>query len=95
MVTDKVAVDVDIALEKPIGYFSLVRTVTFNVPEGSRPAEFEVFVGFDRATAGAPAEAVQLAFSSLKAARRRLPLRCAIGAGRGTIPLLAGWRSIA
>jgi hypothetical protein len=53
LVTDKVAVDVDIALEKPIGYFSLVRTVTFPFPEGSRPAEFEVFVGFDRATPGA------------------------------------------
>jgi len=52
-VTDKVAVDVDIALEKPIGYFSLVRTVTFPFPEGSRPAEFEVFVGFDRAMPGA------------------------------------------
>ena len=37
LVTDKVAVDVDIALEKPIGYFSLVRTVTFPFPEGSRP----------------------------------------------------------
>jgi len=53
LLTDKVAVDVDIALEKPIGYFSLVRTVTFPFPEGSRPAEFEVFVGFDRATPGA------------------------------------------
>jgi hypothetical protein len=53
LVTDKVAVDVDIALEKPIGYFSLVRTVTFPFPEGSRPAEFEVFVGFDRAAPGA------------------------------------------
>jgi len=53
LITDKVAVDVDIALEKPIGYFSLVRTVTFPFPEGSRPAEFEVFVGFDRAAPGA------------------------------------------
>jgi len=53
LLTDKVAVDVDIALEKPIGYFSLVRTVTFPFPEGSRPAEFEVFVGFDRAAPGA------------------------------------------
>ena len=46
MATDKVKVDVDVALDKPIGYFSIVRTVTFNVPEGSRPGEFEVFVGF-------------------------------------------------
>jgi hypothetical protein len=53
VVTDKVRVDVDVALEKPIGYFSFVRTITFNVPEGSRPAEFEVYVGFDRAAPGA------------------------------------------
>ena len=37
VVTDKVSVDVDVALEKPIGYFSFVRTITFKVPEGSRP----------------------------------------------------------
>ena len=39
--TDKVKIDVDVALDKPIGYFSVVRT-SFNVPEGSRPGEFEV-----------------------------------------------------
>ena len=53
VVTDKVKVDVDVAVEKPIGYFSFVRTITFTVPEGSRHAEFEVYVGFDRATPGA------------------------------------------
>jgi hypothetical protein len=53
LVNDKVRVDVDIALERPIGYFSMVRTVTIPIPEGSRPAEFEVFVGFDRAAPGA------------------------------------------
>jgi hypothetical protein len=53
VVTDKVKVDVDVAVEKPIGYFSLVRTISFTVPEGSRPAEFEVYVGFDRSAAGA------------------------------------------
>jgi hypothetical protein len=53
VVTEKVKVDVDIALERPIGYFSLVRTVTFPISEGSRPAEFEVFVGFDRTAPGA------------------------------------------
>jgi hypothetical protein len=53
VVSDRVSVDVDVALEKPIGYFSFVRTITFNVPEGSRPAEFEVYVGFDRNTPGA------------------------------------------
>jgi hypothetical protein len=53
VVTDSVKVDVDVAVEKPIGYFSFVRTITFTVPEGARPAEFEVYVGFDRGTPGA------------------------------------------
>ena len=45
---DKLRVDASVAVENPIGYFSAVRTVTFNVPEGARPGEFEVYVGFDR-----------------------------------------------
>lgn len=51
--TDKLTVDVPVALESPIGYFSAVRTVTFPIPEGTRPGEFEVFVGFDRTAPGA------------------------------------------
>ena len=51
--SDAVKVDVSVALDKPIGYFSAVRTVTFPVPEGNRPGDFEVFVGFDRAAPGA------------------------------------------
>ncbi|MGE0025081.1 MAG: hypothetical protein AB7S70_15790 [Hyphomicrobium sp.] len=50
---DKLRVDASVAVENPIGYFSAVRTVTFNVPEGSRPGEFEVYVGFDRNTPNA------------------------------------------
>jgi hypothetical protein len=50
---DKLRVDATVAVENPIGYFSAVRTVTFNVPEGARPGEFEVFVGFDRNTPNA------------------------------------------
>lgn len=51
--TEKARVDVDVALDNPIGYFSLVREVSFEVPEGSRPGEFEVYVGFDRTIPGA------------------------------------------
>jgi hypothetical protein len=51
--TDKVRVDVSVALDNPIGYFSVVRAVTFNIPEGSRPGEYEVYVGFDRNVPGA------------------------------------------
>lgn len=51
--TDKLKVDASVAVENPIGYFSAVRTVTFDIPEGSRPGEFEVYVGFDRNTPNA------------------------------------------
>jgi hypothetical protein len=51
--SDTLKVDVEVGTEKPIGYFSAVRTVTFAIPEGSRPGEFEVMVGFDSKAAGA------------------------------------------
>jgi hypothetical protein len=51
--TDSMSVDTAVAVDKPIGYFSAVRTVTFDIPEGSRPGEFEVFVGFDQKSQGA------------------------------------------
>ncbi len=50
---DTMKVDVSVAPDKPIGYFSLVRTISFTVPEGSRPGEFEVHVGFNRNVPGA------------------------------------------
>lgn len=51
--SEKMKVDVAVAVDKPIGYFSMVRTVTFAVPEGARPGEFELFVGFERNVPGA------------------------------------------
>lgn len=51
--TDSLKVDTTVAVENPIGYFSAVRIVTFDVPEGSRPGEYELFVGFDRNTPNA------------------------------------------
>jgi hypothetical protein len=45
---EKMKVDVQVAVDKPIGYFSFVKTVTFNIPEGARAGEFELFVGFER-----------------------------------------------
>ncbi len=50
---DSTRVTVDIALDNPIGYFSVVRQVTFQIPEGSRPGEYEVYVAFDRSIPGA------------------------------------------
>ena len=34
--TDKATVDVAVSLDKPIGYFSTVKTITFPIPEGAR-----------------------------------------------------------
>jgi hypothetical protein len=50
---DRAMVEVAVGVDKPIGYFSTVRTISFRVPEGARPGEFEVFVGFDRNTPNA------------------------------------------
>jgi len=50
---DTVSVDATVAVDNPIAYFSTVRTITFDIPEGSRPGEFEVFVGFDQNAQGA------------------------------------------
>ena len=50
---DTMKIDVTVGADKPIGYFSAVRTVTFAGPEGSRPGEFELMVGFDSKAAGA------------------------------------------
>lgn len=51
--SDAVKLSVAVALDKPIGYFSAVREVSFPLPEGSRPGEFQVQVGFDRKVPGA------------------------------------------
>lgn len=53
ILNDKATVDVVVSPDKPIGYFSAVRTVNFTVPEGARAGEFEVFVGFDPKAPGA------------------------------------------
>lgn len=49
--SDRVQVNVDMALDKPIGYFSAVRTITFDVAEGSRPGDYELSVAFDQSAA--------------------------------------------
>ncbi|HML27525.1 MAG TPA: hypothetical protein PKE16_01555 [Hyphomicrobium sp.] len=45
--TDSVKLDVNVGLDKPISYFSTVRTVTFPIAEGTRPGEYQLVVGFD------------------------------------------------
>ncbi len=50
--SDQLTVRVDMAPEKPIGYFSAVKEVTFNVAEGSRPGEYLVYVAFEQQKPG-------------------------------------------
>lgn len=45
--TDSVKLDVNLGLDKPISYFSTVRSLTFPIAEGTRPGEYQVIVGFD------------------------------------------------
>lgn len=47
---DSVKVDTTVAIENPIGYFSAVRIISFDIPEGARAGEFEVDLAFDRRT---------------------------------------------
>ncbi|MEZ5849707.1 MAG: hypothetical protein R3D68_03530 [Hyphomicrobiaceae bacterium] len=51
--SETAVVNVAVNADKPIGYFSSVKTLSFDVPEGARPGEFEIFVGFDQKAPGA------------------------------------------
>jgi hypothetical protein len=48
--SEDMSIDVDVSVENPIGYFSQVRTVSFAIPQGTRPGEYEVLVGFENAS---------------------------------------------
>lgn len=50
---ENMRIETSVSTDKPIGYFSAVRTVTFDIPVGSRPGEFEIVVSFDRNVPGA------------------------------------------
>ena len=49
--SEALKVAVPVSPERPIGYFSTVKTVSFPIPIGARPADYTVYVGFER-TAG-------------------------------------------
>ncbi len=51
--SDRAMIESSVTLDNPIAYFSQVRTVTFEVPQGARPGDIDVFVGFDRTAPGA------------------------------------------
>ena len=44
--SERMTVQAHVNLDNPIGYFSHVQSVTFQVPQGSRPGEFELQLGF-------------------------------------------------
>jgi hypothetical protein len=46
---DSLRVEVDITPDQPIGYFSSVRTITFDVPQGGRTADYKLYVAFEKA----------------------------------------------
>lgn len=48
LTSEDLQIDVDVSVENPIAYFSQVKTVSFAIPQGTRPGEYEVLVGFDR-----------------------------------------------
>jgi len=50
---DQAQVSVYMQLDNPIGYFSTVRTITFDIAQGARPGEYEIGVAFDRSVPGA------------------------------------------
>jgi hypothetical protein len=52
LASDKASVTTIIPSENPVGYFSLVKEITFPVTMGMRPEDYKVFVAFERTQAG-------------------------------------------
>jgi len=50
---DKTRIEANVTLDNPIAYFSQVRTVTFDVPQGARAGDIDVIVGFESTAPGA------------------------------------------
>ncbi len=51
--TENVNVDVQLSRSQPVGYFSLVKTISFDVTPGVSPGNYRLFVAFDRTIPGA------------------------------------------
>jgi hypothetical protein len=50
---DKASVTTIVPTENPVGYFSMVKEISFAVTMGTRPEDYKVFVAFERTQAGA------------------------------------------
>jgi len=53
LANDKASVSTIIPTENPVGYFSVVKEITFPITMGMRPEDYKVFVAFERTQAGA------------------------------------------
>jgi len=46
LATDKMTITTTIPADKPVGYFSMVRQISFPVQVGTRPEDYKIFVAF-------------------------------------------------
>ena len=53
LANDAVKVSTTIPQENPVGYFSMVKEITFPIVMGTRPEDYKVFVAFERSQPGA------------------------------------------
>ena len=53
LANDKASISTVIPTENPVGYFSMVKEITFPLTMGTRPEDYKVFVAFERTQAGA------------------------------------------
>lgn len=50
--SQNVRVSANVTLDNPVGYFSIVQDVSFAVAPGTRPADYKLFVAFERRNSG-------------------------------------------
>jgi hypothetical protein len=53
LANDAAKVSTTIPQENPVGYFSMVKEISFPITMGTRPEDYKVFVAFDRTQPGA------------------------------------------
>ena len=50
--SDSIRISVTVPPNKPIAYFSSVKTLSFTIPEGVRPVDYRIYVAFERKPTG-------------------------------------------
>ncbi|MEM7619305.1 MAG: hypothetical protein AAF228_02415 [Pseudomonadota bacterium] len=46
--TQRFAIPVNVSRENPIGYFSVVKELSFKIPQGVRPLDYKLYVAFEQ-----------------------------------------------